>query len=57
LYFLSYLLFAAKKTTIGSDLGVITFIDTNFEELIRETLSKPDGEIINVDISFIQNLT
>ena len=28
-----------KKTTIGSDLGVITFIDTNFEELIRETLN------------------
>ena len=35
-----------KKTTIGSILVVVTFIDVNIEELIRDILSKPNGEII-----------
>jgi len=47
---------SCKKTTTGSDPVVITFPDANFEELIRDTLDKPSGDILDTDLETVTNI-
>ena len=53
---LSICLYTCNKTTTSSDLIVVTFLDANFEQLIRETLAKPSGDIIDTDLATITEL-
>ncbi len=54
--FVILFIFSCKKSPTGSDSVIITFPDANFEVLIRETLSKPTGDISKTELETITDI-
>ena len=54
--FIILFIFSCEKSPTSSDPITVTFPDANFEALIRETLSKPTGDIMNTDLAIITQL-
>ena len=48
--------FSCEKSSTSSNTVYITFADVNFEQLIRDTIEKPEGDITQTDMEMLTEL-